>query len=52
VPADILVGAPFCAWLRHFTQNSTPTKMQLHSALCRIKLGINTYGIFMELPIL
>ena len=33
MPADILVGAPFCVWLRHFTQNSTPTKMQLHSAL-------------------
>lgn len=33
MPADVLVGASFCIWLCHVTQNSTPTKTQLHSAL-------------------
>ncbi len=33
MPADILADAPFCVWLRHATQNSTATKIQLHSAL-------------------
>lgn len=33
MPVDILSGAPFYVWLRHFTQNSTPAKIRLHFAL-------------------